>query len=342
MIACKLTVDQKKRVWKTFPQLVVGKNHVLMFPNAYIDGKKVKETDYTPTVSPRGWDWVSFNLFWNILLKLAGIGGGTPIDTDAQTFFGALSTAGVPLTPPQQDAINTLVTTLKAKGLWTRLDAIYPMIGGTATSHKFNLKDPRDVDAAFRLVYTGSITHDANGMTPAGGYADTKHRQITARLNDNHIAYYTRVTTPPSKNAMMGASDVASFNNGIYLYIDAADNHWYVKNYRAGVASDHIASQLTQGNNPGLGGLFVNTRVDAGGYYLYRNGIGLFGGPTGYIPSLPSSAIGTGNMLLGGINVAGGTWNCVFASIGWGLNATQNMDLYNAVQAYQTSLNRQV
>ena len=30
---------------------------------------------------------------------------------------------------------------------------LYPMIGGTANAHKFNWKDPRDLDVAYRLVY---------------------------------------------------------------------------------------------------------------------------------------------------------------------------------------------
>ncbi len=71
--------------------------------------------------------------------------GGT--DADAQAFITA--TAITDLT--QQTAINTLVTQLKTYGIWTKMKALYPFVGGTATAHKFNLKDPRDLDAAFRL-----------------------------------------------------------------------------------------------------------------------------------------------------------------------------------------------
>ena len=56
------------------------------------------------------------------------------------------------------------------------MKALYPFVGGTATSHKFNLKDPRDLDAAFRLQFNGGWTHNSNGVTPNGtnGYADNK------------------------------------------------------------------------------------------------------------------------------------------------------------------------
>jgi hypothetical protein len=36
-------------------------------------------------------------------------------------------------------------------GIWRKTHAIYPLLGGTASAHKFNLKDPRDLNAAYRL-----------------------------------------------------------------------------------------------------------------------------------------------------------------------------------------------
>ena len=95
----------------------------------------------------------------------------TSVDPDAQAFITA---AGI-TNPTQQTAINTLVVSLKANGIWTKMKAIYPMVGGTATSHKFNLKDPRDLDVAFRLSFVGGVTHNSNGITVNGvnGYCQT-------------------------------------------------------------------------------------------------------------------------------------------------------------------------
>ena len=67
------------------------------------------------------------------------------IDADATTFITAAGITNL----IQASAINTLVNDLKTYGLWTKMKAIYPFVGGSATSHKFNLKDPRDLDAAF-------------------------------------------------------------------------------------------------------------------------------------------------------------------------------------------------
>ena len=93
------------------------------------------------------------------------------IDPDAQAFITA---AGI-TNPTQQTAINTLVISLKANGLWTKMKALYPFVGGTATTHKFNLKDPRDLNVAFRLTMFGGLTHDSNGVKGNGtnAYMDT-------------------------------------------------------------------------------------------------------------------------------------------------------------------------
>lgn len=85
-------------------------------------------------------------------------------DADAQAFIGA---AGI-TNPIQQLAITNLVIDLKDAGLWTKLIALYPFVGGTATTHKYNLKDPQDTDGAFRLTFSGTVTQNSNGVTGNG------------------------------------------------------------------------------------------------------------------------------------------------------------------------------
>jgi len=89
---------------------------------------------------------------------------GLTTDADAQAFI----TAAAITDATQQAAIDTLVKGMKADGIWTKMKAIYPFVGGTATTHKWNLKDPRDLDAAFRLVFNGGWTHSSTGATPNG------------------------------------------------------------------------------------------------------------------------------------------------------------------------------
>jgi len=92
-------------------------------------------------------------------------------DTDSAAFITA---AGL-TNSTHISAVRRLVSALKYEGLWTKMKALYPMVGGTATSHRFNLKDPRAVAAAFYLDFNGGWTHDSTGALPSGtnGWANT-------------------------------------------------------------------------------------------------------------------------------------------------------------------------
>ena len=89
------------------------------------------------------------------------------LDTDATAFSLA---AGLTDTT-QKSAVNTLVKDLKRYGLWTKVRAFYPFVGGSANSHKFNLKDPRDLNEAYRLTFSGGWTHDSSGVKCNGSNA---------------------------------------------------------------------------------------------------------------------------------------------------------------------------
>jgi hypothetical protein len=42
--------------------------------------------------------------------------------------------------------------------------AIYPLVGGTQSTTKWNLKDPRDLDAAYRLSFYGNPVYAGTGI----------------------------------------------------------------------------------------------------------------------------------------------------------------------------------
>jgi hypothetical protein len=90
---------------------------------------------------------------------------GTPAgDADALAFISAAAITDA----TQKRAIETLVVDLKGYGIWTKMKALYPFVGGTAASHKWNLKNPLDTDAAFRLTFFGGITHSSTGIKGNG------------------------------------------------------------------------------------------------------------------------------------------------------------------------------
>ena len=63
------------------------------------------------------------------------------------------------------------------------------MVGGTATTTKWNLKDPRDSDAAYRLIFKGTPVYASTGVLfpTTADYADT-------HLADNAIGGHNKAS----------------------------------------------------------------------------------------------------------------------------------------------------
>lgn len=111
------------------------------------------------------------------------------LDSDAAAFINAVGITD----PIQKAAINTLVRSYKANGFWKRRKAIYPMIGGTAGSCKYNLKDSRDLDAAYRITWYNSPSFSAAGVTGNGTtqYGDTHLVPGIMGANNASLGFYS-------------------------------------------------------------------------------------------------------------------------------------------------------
>jgi len=252
---------------------------------------------------------------------------GLTTDPDAQAFI----TAAAITDPTQQLAIDNLVKGLKSDNIWTKMKAIYPFVGGTATTHKYNLKDPRDLDAAFRLVFNGGWTHSPQGATPNGvnGYADTK-LNIQNNLNQDsiHLSYYSR-TNSNATEVEIGAQS-GSFQT--LLELRTAGTTYFVLNQSTPyVTYADVDSRA----------FYIANRTASNVINGWKNSIKVATGITATIgePNL--------NLYIGAYNLSNTTANfstkqTAFSSIGDGLTDTEAANLYTRVQAYQTALSRQV
>lgn len=94
-------------------------------------------------------------------------------DDDAINF---LQSAGITDTTTRQ-SINTFVTEIKDYDLWNKMSGIYPFVGANSGSFAYNLKDPRNSDDAFRLIFfsmpAGSFTTSGINFTGGRDYANT-------------------------------------------------------------------------------------------------------------------------------------------------------------------------
>lgn len=252
-------------------------------------------------------------------------------DVNAQAFITA---AGI-TDATQKTAINELVIALKGFGIWTLCDAIYPFVGGTSTTHKYNLKSPQDTDGAYRIAWSGTVTHDANGITSNGtdGYGDTKYNGNGAGRNDNsHMGVYVR-------NNSAGDKTEISAYNGLSAY-------WSIKARNGTDTTTHgIYRFTTDGIITVAGvtdsrGFSMNVRRGATDGEAYKNGSSVGTDSTNSAEDIPNSNVHICKR--GDAATSFSDRNIAFATLGQALSDAQAGNYYTAVQAFQTTLSRNV
>jgi hypothetical protein len=258
-------------------------------------------------------------------LGLIGSENAVKTDPNAQLFITA---AGI-TDANQISAIDKLVKDLKGLGIWTKFTAIYPMVGGSAFNHKFNLKDPRDLDAAFRLNFTSGWTHSTNGATPNGtsAYANTFINSIDLNTSSNHLSVYGGTSNVLRIFYNMGAKDNLFLEIGSYFL------------------SRNLNIQLFQGGQTNNSGFILATRSSSNLTKLFRNN-------TQLQSSTATTTANTSSVIIFGARndatfpiitpVNYGAGEIRFKSVGEGLSDTEASNFYTAVQEFQTTLSRNV
>jgi hypothetical protein len=252
-------------------------------------------------------------------------------DTDAQAFITA---AGITDTT-QQVAINTLVVDLKAYSIWTNLQAVWPMIGGTSTTMKWNLINPVDSDAAYRMNFAGAgWTFNSSGVKQSSSnttYGDTFY---AANTNNNTLGMSMGVYINAGTNAAgydLGRYN-SSTNTDTYCVAGYGDNIFYM-NYDS--TSNIQASGYIMPNG------FFAVNNDGTNTKGYRNGVNVVtAAESRPLTDSGSYYLGARHDLAGVTNATDRRYAFVF--MGKSLSATNYTDFYTIVQAYQTTLGRNV
>lgn len=249
-------------------------------------------------------------------------------DPDVQAFLTATGiTDGTIIS-----ATNTLVADLKGYGIWTKMQAIYPFVGGTAVTHKFNLKNPADTNAAFRLVFFGGVTHSTTGALPNGtnGYADTYLANNLMNQDDIHISFYSRTNSAAANRVIIGSHSGAAQGTFIYPRTGAGNIFSRVNN-----------SAFVNVSNANSQGFYITTKNPS-----TPNSIEVYKNNTQYTnTSAPATNHIANTIQLFRFGDFAGEYSdheCALASIGNGLTQTEANNFYTAVQAFQTTLGRQV
>ena len=248
-------------------------------------------------------------------------------DADAQAFFDRVTTAGGTLTTTEKNATNQLVLDMKSAGIWTAMRAVYPMVGASAAACAQNLKS-----SSFTGTFTSGWTFASTGVTGNGtsAYMNTffnPANESSVASNDFSMGVYlrTQVGGTDSQMGNFGASGdvlmIANYNstNVLYRLFTTLDN--------IGANSGNVSKGLTS-----LSTLTTSTQK------VYKQGTLIYTGTS------TTTIKGNKDIYVGGINGIGlySSAQFAFSYIGNGLTDTNVSNLYTAVQAFQTTLGRQV
>ena len=258
------------------------------------------------------------SLFLTTHRILANSASGGGVDPDAQAFITAASITN----PTQQSAVNQLVVDLKGYGVWSKMKAIYPFVGGTNAQHAWNLKNT----AQYKITWYGGVTSSSNGITGNGtnAYGDTFLNNNVMSQNNAHISVYSRT------NTQNFACDIGSWNSQFGLAIYTG----YLNNIRMSLNSSTLAL-LSNTNSQGF---YLGSRLVSNSINIQKNSTQT---PTSSVVVTP---ITTSVKILRPGDFAGEytNRNLAFASIGDGLTDTEAANFYTAVQTFQTTLGRNV
>lgn len=215
---------------------------------------------------------------------------------------------------------------MKDDGIWTKMKAIYPMVGASAAACAQNLKS-----SSFTGTFTSGWTFASTGVIGNGSsaYMDTGLKPSTElSLNSTHLSFYSRTDSPSASSADIGSIG----SNNSWTLIEVYGNVLYNLINQSTISSVTMTTTL---------GHFIGSRRGATDTEAYKNGSSLATFTTS------SANLSDRNIFVAAMNNAPSpqyysSREYAFASIGDGLTDTEASDFYNAVQAFQTTLSRQV
>jgi hypothetical protein len=273
-----------------------------------------------------------------MILSTHGIIGSSivQIDADWLAYYNRVIAAGGSLTTTEQNATKQLVADLKANSLWTKMKAIYPMVGASAAACAQNLKS-----SSFTGTFTAGWTFASTGVTPNGtsAYMDTGFLPSASFTNNNtHISVYSR-TDATSQACLIGAAKNASAIPLITIYGRNLTNAYNFDSY------DYSDNRIAVNESISSSAFFLNTRTSSTSFKAFRNGSQF--GSTNTVANTDDITTCDKEIYLGALNLNGSAaqfnnYQNAFASIGEGLTDTEASDFYDAVQAMQVTLSRNV
>lgn len=234
--------------------------------------------------------------------------------------------------PTQITAINYLVKELVDNDLMSKFRFIYPMIGGDATKHRYNLVDT----GAFPLTFVGGWTHGANGALPNGvnAYATTGFAPSTIAENNVHFSYYSRTNSQITNEVLMGGSSPGF----PILYLRIRDNG----NQTLACVGNTESNQPVAFGTLDSRGLFTGNFQSDTLRQVFKNKTLLNQTTVNVAVVKPSLPMFLGSYNNNNVPLTFTNKECAFATVGNSFTNVEQELFYDIVQEFQTILGRNV
>lgn len=265
-----------------------------------------------------------------------GTGGGPLIDdVDALAWIAAVTANSGTVGPATRGAVQTFIKAAKASAYWTKINRLnlfcgdqlaaclvpQKVGGGSATDTNFN--------------FVSGDYSESTGLTGNGTskYLDTGLSQATFGAGDRHLSAYERVRAVPQNGEMLGCEP-----GGVV-------NTWAMGTGIVTTTQYFGSSTATGPSSTGnvVGGHWVGNQVLSTEATIYKNGGSgvLLAGLTGATPGAANMAIFARKRAPSTLlRYSAATLSAY--SVGTGLSAGDVAAFYTHMQAFQTSLGRQV
>jgi hypothetical protein len=262
--------------------------------------------------------------------------------TEAIAYLNKVVTSGGTVDATASAATITLFTSLVSNGLWDKIYAMYPTLGGVAASHAIDAKS-----SIYELTFNGGWTHSSLGMTPNGtnGYANGIFNPSTVIGNGNtsHLSLYVNSQGTGDRVYDMGInSNGTSLTDQLNLTAKRSSGSGNNTLFDAGNYDPSAYGRVSTTSQASASGMTVGSVRSTTDRTLYRNGsnIATQTNSRNITYTNVSLFIGAQNDGGGGSANYFSTNTYAFATIGSGLTNTDIVNLSDIINTYQTSLGR--
>ena len=259
-------------------------------------------------------------------------------DVDAANYLNAIILTGGTLSPTISAATDTLFVSLKSNGLYSKIKAFYPVLGGIAASQAIN----GNLNTSYNLTFNNGFTHSYSGFvgTTLTSYAETNYVPSTEHTgNTMSMGMFTNdvdLINTEGNFYMMGAY-VAQDRFLSWDYENFSSNPSFTGKYLQNTSTTSIPVSATT-NWIGM----VQLGGDGTTKYITqnRNGVNYIASAAQDGTTLPNQSI-----YLSNINVLGGPYRgqgsrVAFAYMGDYLTTGETTTLSSIINTFQTTLGR--